>query len=212
MRIGLSFKEPLVGEAMACLLESRRNWSVGFVAESVREALGAIAESPVDLLLVDTLEIEAESVSLLVALRDEEGPSVVLLVAEPHPGAYLDLPVDRVVSRRANADELLAALDEWARSQARGRANALPFDLTRREHECAQLVSRGLSNRRIAELTGLREQSVKNVVSLAMRKLGVDNRVQIALRLGGSVASAPVHAVVSLSTPALVTESVGAAE
>ncbi len=212
MRIGLCFKESFMGEAVACLLESRRCWSVGFVAASVAEALDAMIHTPVDALFVDTFGIEAEAISRLVALHAEDGPAVALLVAEAHPGAYLDLPVDRVISRRESADEVLAVLDDLARTPARSRSNPLPFDLTRREHECAQLVSRGLSNRRIAEMTGLREQSVKNVVSLAMRKLGVDNRVQIALRLGGSATNpAPMKAVVSISMPVSIPESVGAA-
>ena len=201
-----------MGEAISCLLESRRSWSVGFVAGSVGEALDAAAEDPVDALLVDTLEMEKGAIPMLIGSRREDGPAVALLVTDPSSSAYLDLPVDRVISRRASADELIAALDGLSRPSGRPRSNALPFDLTEREHECARLVSRGLSNRRIAELTGLREQSVKNVVSLAMRKLGVDNRVQIGLRLGGSsVASpTPMKAVVSISMPASLPEGVGA--
>ena len=48
---------------------------------------------------------------------------------------------------------------------------------------------------------------MKNVVSLAMKKMGVGNRVQIALRLvQAGIAETPVRAVVSLS----VGEKVGA--
>ena len=150
-----------------------------------RGADGLRANDSVNVLLVDTLGLEAEELQALVALRRSRGDAaVVLLVAEADPGAYLDLPVERVLSRRAPTDELFAALDELARPVGRVRAGSLPFELSRRELECAQLVARGLSNRRIAELTGLREQSVKNVVSLAMRKMSVENRVQVALRLG----------------------------
>ena len=195
-----------MGEALACLIESRRGWSAAFVAGSATEAMGAARSSPVNVLLVDTLGIDAGELQALVALREAGEAAVVLLVAEAAPGAYLDLPVDRVVSRRAPADALFAALDELARPSGRLRASALPFDLSRRELECAQLVARGLSNRRIAELTGLREQSVKNVVSLAMRKLGVENRVQISLRLNqaGAAEVAPMQAVVSISVPQAV--------
>jgi DNA-binding NarL/FixJ family response regulator len=40
-----------------------------------------------------------------------------------------------------------------------------------------------MSNRRIAHVTGLREQSIKNLVSVVMRKLNCENRVQVALKL-----------------------------
>ncbi len=182
MRIGLSFSEPLVGEAIACLIESRRGWSACFVADSVGEALAQARSTPVSALLVDTTEMRAGELRDLVGLRDSGETAVVLLASDPGP--YLDLPVDRVLSRRAPTEELFAALDELVRRTSRARAGSLPFDLSKRELECSQLVARGLSNRRIAELTGLREQSVKNVVSLAMRKMSVDNRVQVALRLG----------------------------
>jgi DNA-binding NarL/FixJ family response regulator len=42
-----------------------------------------------------------------------------------------------------------------------------------------------MSNRRIAESLGIREQSVKNLVSVLMRKLHCENRVQVALQLTG---------------------------
>ena len=203
MRIGLSFKESLMGEALACLLESRRGWSATFVAASASEAMASARSTPVNVLLVDTLGLESGELQDLVALREAGEAAVVLLVAEASAGSYLDLPLDRVVSRRAPSSALFSALDGLARPSGRVRAGALPFELSRRELECAQLVARGLSNRRIAELTGLREQSVKNVVSLAMRKLGVENRVQVALRLGqaGAADGVPMQAVVSISMP-----------
>jgi DNA-binding NarL/FixJ family response regulator len=46
-----------------------------------------------------------------------------------------------------------------------------------------------MSNRKISQITGLREQSIKNLVSVIMRKLHCENRVQVALKLarvGGS--------------------------
>lgn len=54
--------------------------------------------------------------------------------------------------------------------------------LTPREREIFELVGRGAPNRRISETLGIREQSVKNLVSTIMRKFGVENRVQLALK------------------------------
>lgn len=213
MRIGLSFRESLVGEALACLLEGRRAWPAAFVAPSVADALERASHSPIGVLLVDTLGIQADEIQALIELQECGEVAVVLLVAESSANAYLDLPLERVLSRRSSSEELFAALDEVSRRGRRRRHKVLPFELSGRELECAQLVSRGLSNRRIAELTGLREQSVKNVVSLAMRKMAVENRVQIALRLTqAGVADTlptradtlPTRAVVSISVPEAV--------
>lgn len=203
MRIGLSFREPLLGDAVACLLESRRPWSVCYVVRSAAEALVNLHSTPIDVLLVDTLGLEAEELQALLNVQGAGGLAVALIVAEADAEPYLDLPIERIVLRCAPSDDLFAALDDLARPRYRSRSGMLPFDMSHRELECAQLVARGLSNRRIAELTGLREQSVKNVVSLAMRKLSVENRVQIALRLSqvGASDSLPVQAVVSISVP-----------
>ncbi|GEM_PF-686020 len=203
MRIGLSFREPLVGEAVACLLEGRRGWAASFNARSVGEALECAKTTAISVLLADTLGMRDDELQALVELQECGSTAVVLLAAEADAGPYLDLPLERVVSRQSSSEELFAALDELARPSGRGRSSALPFELSRRELECAQLVACGLSNRRIAELTGLREQSVKNVVSLAMRKMSVENRVQVALRLNQAGVSEFVatHAVVSISMP-----------
>ena len=54
--------------------------------------------------------------------------------------------------------------------------------LTPREQDIVQLVAEGYSNRSIAQKLQLQEQSIKNLVSAAMRKLGVENRTQVALK------------------------------
>ncbi|MEQ1935602.1 MAG: LuxR C-terminal-related transcriptional regulator, partial [Fimbriimonadaceae bacterium] len=61
--------------------------------------------------------------------------------------------------------------------------------LTARELEVAKLVAQGMSNRRVSETLRLEEQSVKNLVSAILRKLGCQNRVQVALKLTGQPTS-----------------------
>ncbi len=53
--------------------------------------------------------------------------------------------------------------------------------MTPRELEVVALVAQGLSNRQIAERLAVGEQTVKNHVSRAARKLGVRNRTAVAL-------------------------------
>jgi DNA-binding NarL/FixJ family response regulator len=56
-------------------------------------------------------------------------------------------------------------------------------NLTKREFEVAQFIAKGMSNRAIAETADLHEQSVKNLVSVVLRKLSCENRTQVALKL-----------------------------
>ena len=57
--------------------------------------------------------------------------------------------------------------------------------LTKREREISIGIAKGKGNREIAKDFGLQEQSVKNLTSQIMRKLGVKNRVQVALLARG---------------------------
>lgn len=62
--------------------------------------------------------------------------------------------------------------------------------LTPREVEVATLIGQGMSNRQIAQILGIQEQSVKNLASTIMRKLDCKNRVQVALRLSAQTTAA----------------------
>ena len=55
--------------------------------------------------------------------------------------------------------------------------------LTPREHEVARLVASGLRNKEIAGRLGVGEGTVKIHLHHAYEKLGVDNRVALALHL-----------------------------
>jgi predicted ATPase/DNA-binding SARP family transcriptional activator/DNA-binding CsgD family transcriptional regulator len=63
-------------------------------------------------------------------------------------------------------------------------AEARPPLLTRREREVAELVARGLTNRRIAEELFVSERTVDHHVSNILKKLNLSSREQVASRLG----------------------------
>ncbi|MGA4837489.1 response regulator transcription factor [Streptomyces sp. G45] len=62
-----------------------------------------------------------------------------------------------------------------------GRQDSPLSALTRREADVAHLVARGLSNAHIAEALGLGEAGVKSAVNRILTRLGLTNRVQIAI-------------------------------
>jgi DNA-binding NarL/FixJ family response regulator len=70
---------------------------------------------------------------------------------------------------------------EWWQEGNEG-GNATEHRLTAREIEVIGLVVDGMSNAEIAAQLGLKEQTVKNHVARIMSKLGVRNRVELALR------------------------------
>jgi DNA-binding NarL/FixJ family response regulator len=52
-----------------------------------------------------------------------------------------------------------------------------------RERQIVSLLASGCSNQEIANRLGLRLQTVKNHLSRVYRKIGVPNRVQLAVRV-----------------------------
>jgi DNA-binding CsgD family transcriptional regulator len=75
---------------------------------------------------------------------------------------------------QAKGDNLLSTL-RGAREPGRST------NLTKRELEIAALITRGLTNRQIAELLYVAERTAENHVQHILTKLGLQNRTQIAL-------------------------------
>ncbi len=59
--------------------------------------------------------------------------------------------------------------------------------LTVREKEIARLLARGGSNKEIARKLEITERTVKAHVSSILEKLGVRDRLQVALRINGQI-------------------------
>ncbi len=76
---------------------------------------------------------------------------------------------------------LTAALD--------GRPAGTP--LTRREHEIASLIARGLTNRQIAAALHISERTAENHAQHILTKLGLHTRTQIAAWNAGSNTASP---------------------
>jgi DNA-binding NarL/FixJ family response regulator len=102
--------------------------------------------------------------------------------------ARRDLPGDAVQAREIALESAGQARELGMLSILR-RATTLVelFDspqpslsLTRREHEVAELVARGLTNRDIATQLYLSERTAQNHVQHILTKLGMSNRHQIA--------------------------------
>jgi len=192
MRVALCSKEGLFGEALSSLLDHQGSFQVVATEQSPRDLINAAKEYRAQVMVVDSFELDKNELQFLLGARAFGDFGIVLIVGDDEREEFVEVPVDRIVSRQAGSVELFEALEELGGSV---RLIARPFvretrrsygngnDLTRREYEVAQLVAKGMSNRKIAQITGLREQSIKNLVSVIMRKLHCENRVQVALKL-----------------------------
>jgi DNA-binding NarL/FixJ family response regulator len=107
-------------------------------------------------------------------LKDTPPPEIVRAIEHVHAGEGTLSPT---VTRRLIA---LVAGDGDA-AVRRERARALLKGLSPREHEVALAVGRGCANAEIAAELHMSVATVKAHVSRVLVKLGVENRVQVAL-------------------------------
>ncbi|MBI1736291.1 MAG: response regulator transcription factor [Candidatus Rokubacteria bacterium] len=81
---------------------------------------------------------------------------------------------------------LIEELGTRARTQVRADNGARVGALTAREREIAGLVAGGASNKEIASRLGVTERTVKAHLTAIFRKLGVTDRLRLALYLNGA--------------------------
>ena len=152
-----------------------------------------IDEGEVDTVVVAIDSVDIGDLAALEASRKQHSFRVIAVASGDRLPAPMGSIADRVVNRSGGYEALrqnLRMVDERIPANLQIRepvaAYGMPRTLTPREREVARLVSQGMPNRRIASVLGIQEQSVKNLVSVVMRKLDCENRVQVALHLSSS--------------------------
>lgn len=98
--------------------------------------------------------------------------------------------------RRSLMSRLLDARNPRAISEAQSK-DTIAEDLaklTPREYEISVLISNGNTNKQIARHLSITERTVKAHLSEIFRKLGINDRLMLALRVIASREAAPLHA------------------
>jgi len=197
--------DPLVRAGLKMMFAGSPDISVVGEASDGDELVAAVAATNPDVVLLDIRMPRLDGVSALRALRAEraEAPAVVMLTTFRADAIVLDAlragaagfllkhtPPEQIVAAVATAaageptvsPSVLGQLIDHVRasSPVPARRSSLR-ELTEREREVAVAVADGLSNSEIAEQLFLSVGSVKAHISNALAKLGLDNRVQLAI-------------------------------
>lgn len=197
MRIALCSREALFGEALSSLLSHEGNFDVVARESAPRSCLTAAKDLRAQLIVLCGHGLQANDIEFFMGARAYGDFGIILLGGEELYDAK-DHNLDAVLASDATSTALFKAIREVGaafvktpvgRVREKRQNYGSGIELTRREYEVASLVGKGFSNRRIAAVTGLREQSIKNLVSVIMRKLKCENRVQVALRLTSATVS-----------------------
>jgi DNA-binding NarL/FixJ family response regulator len=68
-----------------------------------------------------------------------------------------------------------------SRNPSKAKKDSVPVIMSRTEMAIMSHISRGLTNREIAELLSLREGTIRNYISSALQKTGLHDRTQLAI-------------------------------
>ncbi|GAA2136806.1 response regulator [Glycomyces algeriensis] len=206
IRVVVADDEPLVRAGLRMVLRPAADIEVVAEAGDGREALDAVAAYRPDVALIDIRMPCMDGLGVLRELKRRNlAVAAVMLttfdlddylhtaLAEGAVGFLLkDTPPRKLADavRAAAAGEAMLSpavtrrlVDAYIRQPpaaaraATGRLSAL----TARERTVAAEVARGRSNAQIARALGITETSVKAHVSRILTKLGLENRVQVAL-------------------------------
>ncbi|GLZ77761.1 DNA-binding response regulator [Actinorhabdospora filicis] len=199
--------DPLVRGALTLMLSAAEGLEVVGEAGDGTHVERAVAELSPDVVLMDIRMPRLDGLAATERLRARpRAPEVLVLTtfdADEHvlralragaAGFLLkDTPPARIVEavRRVAAGEpalspevtrrLIDRLDHDTGDVRRARARRTLRSLTEREREVADAVGRGESNAEIARGLHMSVATVKAHVSRALAKLGLNNRVQLAL-------------------------------
>ncbi len=197
MRLAICSKENLFLDSLAGFLGRRGNFTVVAKESSARALVASAKSAHAQVLIVDSEGLDAVDSQFLLGAKTF-GDFIVALIGEKYVAGFDKETVDFLISRSMSGDDLVEKLQSYEDkipSRLMVREGKRPYRrgnrLTHREFEVAELVAKGHSNRKISEVSGLREQSVKNLVSVIMRKLQCENRTQVALKLLNAEVEAP---------------------
>lgn len=206
IRVCLVDDQTLVRQGIRRLLDLSEEVEVVAEAGDGLAALGAIAQTGPDVVLLDLRMPGHDGIWTLERLR-ERGDTIPVLVLTTFDDDELvlgalragargymlkDVTLERLVAavktlaaggtllRPGITDRLLRALRE-GEAPGPGGDRVPPIPLTEREREVLRLVAAGFSNREIGQALFLAEGTVKNHVSSVLLKLGCRDRTRAVL-------------------------------
>ena len=194
----------LLRETLARLLIRKGEFRVAGVSACVSDVFSLIGTSGTDVLILDSVSARMSECALISQTNKEiPGIKVVLIDMENDPDIFLDCVragAAGYLLKDASAAEVVSGVRAVAQGQAicppqlcahlfeafsrqqvgvpRARVK-LDLGLTRRQQQIVPLIGQGLTNKEIASVLNLSEQTVKNHVHGIMQCVGVKNRLEV---------------------------------
>jgi DNA-binding NarL/FixJ family response regulator len=183
-------QQPFVGRGLADVLRHRPEYRLVECCDNLTAAVARVKTAQPSVVLVYlTSRI---SLSDVRALRSAGDRAQIVLWGEGLTGEFafqaMQLGVRGILANTISIDGLLAALDNVHRGtlcfEQELMENLLAqtrVSLTRRQGQIVSLVSQGFKNKEIATAMGITEGTVKVYLYKLFRKLGMNDRLDMAL-------------------------------
>lgn len=194
----------LLRETLARLLDERGDFNVCGASPCVPQTTSSIAASGADILILDSTTARLSDFALISEIVSQV-PSikVVLIDMDCDPELFLEsvrAGVMGYILKDASAAEVISGVLAVAQGQAicphqlcfylfrafSRQLTAIPsarikveLGLTRRQQQLIPLISQGLTNKEIGSHLQISEQTVKNHIHAIIRRLGVNDRLQV---------------------------------
>jgi len=164
-------------------------------ASTAAEALEVLErEGDVALVLLDLGLPDVDGLDLLTQLRERYPATGVAVFSGSTRASDVRAALDRgaqgYIPKSASRDELLEALGQVLAGEVfvpptllEAAQSIASTHLTPRQREVAELLVRGLTNREIGDVLGIRMGTVKNYVEAILGVLEVSNRTEAVLAL-----------------------------
>lgn len=183
-------QQPFVARGLAEVLRDHREYRLIRSCESLSTTLEAIRAAQPTLVLVYLMA--RISLSEIRALRSAGEGSQLVLWGEGLRGEFafqaMQLGVRGILAGNLSVDGLLAALDNiqhgvlcFERELMDSMLEQTRVPLTRRQGQVVSLVAQGFKNKEIATAMGITEGTVKVYLYKLFRKLGMNDRLDMAL-------------------------------
>jgi DNA-binding NarL/FixJ family response regulator len=194
----------LLREALARLLNRRGDFDVCGVSACVTDTTSSIVASGAEVLILDSVTARLSDCKFISQIVSQV-PSMKVVLIDMDNDREIFLECVRAgavgyILKDASAAEVVSGVQAVARGQAvcppqlcvdlfRAFSRQWPavpnarikieFGLTRRQQQIVPLIAQGLTNKEIASLLSLSEQTVKNHIHGIMRRVGAGDRLQV---------------------------------